>query len=180
MDKGAAAIDAQKEAEMAAQSQRIRELEVQLHCAKAIYCGGRGWQQRSSQPAHRRHSEHACMQELLAGGQTLAAVHVPKVVSQIVGGTNLAYLGSWVYSVSLLETGRFIVRAYNFTTGALQVLFCAKQGQPAPECGCTMVCVNGTMVCYGCIGSSKIVLERMFQAQKPLPCKLLPYRDLDS
>jgi hypothetical protein len=118
LDKGTAEVEAQREAVLAAQRQRIRELEFQLDCAKSIYCGGRGWQQRSSQPAHRRHSEHACMQELLAAGQTLAAVHMPKAVSAVLGGTNLACLGSWVYSVLLLETGSFIARAYNFATGA--------------------------------------------------------------
>jgi hypothetical protein len=98
---------------------QLRDMEFELHCAKAIYTGGRAWQHRSVVRAHRRKSEATCMQELQAAGHVLSTVEVTDASSGFLGGAPSVIVGDCLYSVLLKpDCSGMAVSSYNVTTGA--------------------------------------------------------------
>lgn len=107
---------------------QLRDVEFELHCAKAIYTGGRAWQHRSVVRAHRRLSEARCMQELQTAGHGLSTVELTGASSGFLGGAPSVVVGDCLYSVLLTpDCSGMAVSSYNITTGAAHF-------HPLPAC----------------------------------------------
>ena len=126
-DKRAEILADARESEIALAEHRtkLRNLAFELHCAKEIYTGGRGWQQRHSVPAHRRIGELACLQDLALADLGLASVPVPSAGRGVFGGAPTVAAGDSLFSLLLSsDCSRMVVSSYNVLTGEIASLRC--------------------------------------------------------